>query len=108
MKFWRKPLDLDQVEIPRGEVHIIADRCKGCEFCVEYCPKDVLEMSTEFNAKGYHSPIVVKPNECVNCGLCEMICPEFAIFCIQLENRRLVDQEIESFEPETTPRMVAL
>ena len=85
MKYWRRPLDLDQVKIPHGEVHIIVDRCKGCGFCVEYCPKGVLELSTEFNAKGYHPPYVKTPVECVNCDLCERICPEFAIFCLAVE-----------------------
>ena len=79
-KFWRRPLDYDKLEIPQGEIHIIKERCKGCGFCVEYCPKDVLELSTEFNTKGYHPPQAVKENTCVHCGLCEMICPEFAIF----------------------------
>jgi len=85
VKYWRKPLDYDRVTIPRGEVHIIADRCKGCRFCVEYCPKDVLEMSDEFNIKGYHPPKVVKHGECVDCNLCEMVCPEFAIFSVAVE-----------------------
>ena len=84
MKYWRKPLDIDEVKTPRGEVHIIADRCKGCGFCVEYCPKGVLVMSEEFNRKGYHPPEVVKTGECVNCNLCEMICPDFAIFSVPL------------------------
>ena len=83
MKYWRKPLDLDRVKIPLGEVKIIDDRCKGCGFCVEYCPKDVLVLSQRFNAKGYHPPEVIKDGECVNCNLCEMICPDFAIFSVQ-------------------------
>jgi len=87
MKFWRTPLDLDKVKVPKGEIHIIKDRCKGCAFCVEYCPKDVLEMSEEFNAKGYHPPVAVEPDNCVNCGLCEMICPEFAIFSLPMEEQ---------------------
>jgi 2-oxoglutarate ferredoxin oxidoreductase subunit delta len=83
MTYWRKPLDIDKIEIPQGDVKIIVDRCKGCGFCVEYCPKGVLEMSDEFNIKCYHHPKVVKFGECVNCGLCEMICPEFAIFSVE-------------------------
>ena len=87
MRYWRKPLDLDKATIPHGEVHIIVDRCKGCKFCVEYCPKDVLRLSAEFNVKGYHPPEVVKHGECVNCSLCEMICPDFAIYSSALPDR---------------------
>ncbi len=82
MKFWRTPLDIDRLEIPQGELHIIKDRCKGCGFCVEYCPRDVLELSDEFNPKGYHPPRAIQEDRCVNCGLCEQICPEFAIYCV--------------------------
>ena len=86
MKYWREPLDLEKVKVPHGEVHIIVDRCKGCGFCIEYCPKDVLEFSDAFNRKGYHPPKVVKSDECVNCSLCEMICPDFAIFCLSISD----------------------
>jgi 2-oxoglutarate ferredoxin oxidoreductase subunit delta len=84
MKLWRKPLDADNMKIPHGEVVIIKDRCKGCGFCVEYCPKEVLALAAEFNRKGYHPPEVIKNGECVNCNLCEMICPDFAIFSLEL------------------------
>jgi len=63
-------------------VIVIDDRCKGCGFCVEYCPKEVLALAESFNRKGYHPPEVVLHGECVNCNLCEMICPEFAIFTV--------------------------
>lgn len=85
MKFWRTPLDADKLEIPQGDIHIIKDRCKGCGFCVEYCPRDVLELSDEFNIKGYHPPVAVREEQCVNCKLCEIICPEFAIFSLAKE-----------------------
>jgi 2-oxoglutarate ferredoxin oxidoreductase subunit delta len=84
--FWREPLDAAHVKPPIGEVFILVDRCKGCEFCVEYCPLDVLAMSKDFNRKGYHPPVVVKSGLCVNCALCEAICPEFAIFSSEVPN----------------------
>lgn len=83
MKYWRVPLDAAQIEVSRGIVHIIADRCKGCGYCIVFCPRDVLEVSTQFNAKGYHPPAVKKPDECVNCHYCEIICPDFAIFSVE-------------------------
>jgi 2-oxoglutarate ferredoxin oxidoreductase subunit delta len=99
MKYWRKPLDYDQVTIPVGEVVIIADRCKGCGFCVEYCPKDVLVLSDDFNKKGYHPPKVVKEGECVNCNLCEMICPDFAIYSVEVGDGQSAEASGESTEP---------
>lgn len=64
----------------KGKIHIDTEKCKGCGFCVEYCPKDVLELSEEFNQKGYHPPRIINEDACIYCQLCEAICPEFAIF----------------------------
>ena len=83
MKFWRKPLDQDRVVVPHGEIHLIPERCKGCQLCVTYCPRGVLEMSSLFNAKGYHPPQVCHATGCVVCGLCEMLGPEIAIYVVE-------------------------
>ena len=90
MSYWRQPLDRERVQVPRGIVHIIDERCKGCGFCVEFCPQHVLVMSHRINAKGYHPPELVTPEnarpegsrgrDCVNCGLCALLCPDFAIY----------------------------
>lgn len=81
MKFWRKPLDAGDRQVPEADIFIIEDRCKGCGLCVEFCPTNVLKMSDKFNQKGYHPPFVERPTECVACHFCEEVCPEFAIYC---------------------------
>ncbi|MDP6533792.1 MAG: 4Fe-4S dicluster domain-containing protein [Candidatus Poseidoniia archaeon] len=83
MSTLRTPLDRKQVRLPLGQVHIISERCKECEFCWEYCPKGVLEPSTRRNAKGYHYPQIVEGKLCVDCGMCNVICPEFAIYTVE-------------------------
>ena len=40
----------------RGSVIVNLDRCKGCGFCVAFCPTHCLELSSAFNGKGYHPP----------------------------------------------------
>ncbi len=64
----------------RGKVIINAELCKGCGFCIEFCPAKVLEFSSDFNSKGYHPPRAVKPEACTGCDLCGIYCPDFAIF----------------------------
>ncbi len=83
MVFWRVPFDSEEIQITTGIVYILEDRCKGCGFCIEFCPRKVLAFSNRFNAKGYHPPSVVKPDDCVNCHYCEIICPEFAIYSVE-------------------------
>lgn len=84
MRLWRKPLDVNRLNLPRGEILVINERCKGCGFCVEYCPRDVLELSADFNSKGYHPPVAKRIDRCTICGLCEALCPEFAINCVSI------------------------
>ena len=71
--------------VRKFEIHVIWDRCKGCGFCIEFCPRGVLDYSPRLNARGAHPPEVVKPEECVGCGLCQDICPDLAIFVVPVE-----------------------
>jgi len=85
LKYWRKPLDLEAIRVPHGIIHVLTERCKGCGWCIEFCPRDVLEASDDINSKGYHPPKTVKSEFCVSCGLCELLCPEFAIYVEETE-----------------------
>lgn len=78
----RVPVNLSKFHIPRGEVHIITERCKECSYCWTYCPSDVLEKSDSLNSNGYYPTRVKhgKEDSCVACGMCESVCPDFAIY----------------------------
>lgn len=95
MRYWRRPLDEGKVLVEHGQVHIIAERCKGCGFCIEFCPLDVLVLSDESNSKGYHPPQLVRPERCVRCGLCEILCPEFAVYVLRDGERPAVSWKDE-------------
>ncbi len=89
MKAYRKtPLFLEDAPRPRGLVHIIPERCKGCMLCVEFCPRGVLQVASAMNAKGYHYPEIVdgKEDACIHCEFCTMVCPEFAIYTTEVSS----------------------
>jgi len=63
-----------------GAVVITVERCKGCGFCVEFCPSKALALSDQYNAKGYHPPMLVSQELCNGCNMCGLLCPDFAIY----------------------------
>jgi len=65
---------------PKGYVTINRERCKGCGYCVEFCPTHVLQLSQEFNGLGYHYPVVQNAQVCSGCDQCGSYCPDFAVF----------------------------
>jgi 2-oxoglutarate ferredoxin oxidoreductase subunit delta len=80
----------------RGAVLIHKERCKGCELCIEFCPRSVLTRSRDFNAKGYHYPVATTDG-CINCRLCLTVCPEYAIFSVAAVTR--VDAGLAATHP---------
>ena len=84
--YGRTPVNLHQVRIPLGQVYLISERCKGCRICIQFCPKQVLQESERTNAKGYHYPEIAagKETACVHCDFCSIVCPEFAIFTVEV------------------------
>ena len=60
---------------PSFMIQITEKYCKGCGFCVKYCPKDVITMDD-----GRHQIAKVKDaGACIGCLSCATICPEAAI-----------------------------
>jgi len=53
---------------------IVTDNCVKCKYtdCVEVCPVDCFYEGPNF--------LVIDPDECIDCALCEPECPANAIF----------------------------
>jgi 2-oxoglutarate ferredoxin oxidoreductase subunit delta len=65
--------------MPKGSIKIDQERCKGCLFCIEYCPRKLLTLSTRLNMKGYFVAEISSDDGCTGCGTCAVVCPEVAI-----------------------------
>jgi len=66
------------------KVIIIPERCKGCGFCIEFCPQHIIHKSAEMNSKGYHTIYISDDSKCTRCDMCGMVCPDFAIGVVTL------------------------
>ncbi len=53
--------------------YIVTDNCIGCKYtdCVEVCPVDCFYEGENM--------LVIHPDECIDCGVCEPECPAEAI-----------------------------
>ncbi|MFH0732865.1 MAG: 4Fe-4S dicluster domain-containing protein [Candidatus Omnitrophota bacterium] len=67
------------------KIIINKERCKGCELCVIFCPKQVLKISKELNKKGIHFAETVNEKDCTGCTNCAVICPDCCIEIIKEE-----------------------
>lgn len=47
-------------------------KCCGCSACAQRCPKHCISMLED--SEGFLYP-VVKIDDCINCGICERVCP---------------------------------
>ena len=57
--------------------YIVNDNCIGCKYtdCVEVCPVDCFYEGENM--------LVIHPDECIDCGVCEPECPADAFGLIQ-------------------------
>ena len=63
---------------------IIDDQfCKGCNLCVEVCPRKVFGPGGQRSRAGYSMPKALEPEKCSVCFLCEMTCPDLALTVVE-------------------------
>lgn len=65
-----------RAEQEKEQVPVIAineEWCKRCGICIAFCPVDVFDEAED------GLPIVARPEDCIECNLCEYRCPDFAV-----------------------------
>jgi 2-oxoglutarate ferredoxin oxidoreductase subunit delta len=65
--------------MPKGEIKVDRERCKGCQLCIEFCPKKCIAVSPDLNEKGYYPAMLSKSEACTGCSICAVVCPDLAI-----------------------------
>lgn len=83
------------------EIVIFPDWCKGCAICVSFCPAKVLALNEQGKAG------VVALEECINCGFCELHCPDFAIMVRPREGRNRRKNDVQPAEAATEAALPA-
>ncbi|MBD8705705.1 MULTISPECIES: ferredoxin FdxA [Pseudomonas] len=86
---------------------VVTDNCIKCKYtdCVEVCPVDCFYEGPNF--------LVIHPDECIDCALCEPECPANAIFSEDeipagMENFIQLNAELADVWPNITERKDAL
>ncbi len=62
-----------------AKLTIDRETCKGCGLCADACPKHLLALSKEINAKGYHPIGIEEQDKCIGCAFCARMCPDAVI-----------------------------
>lgn len=81
--------------------YVVTDNCIKCLYtdCVEVCPVDCFHIGPNF--------MVIDPDECIDCTLCEPECPAEAIFAEDelpagMENYIALNEELSREWPVIT------
>lgn len=72
--------------------------CKACGICVAFCPTGALAKDET------GSPYVKDISKCINCGWCEIRCPDFAITVEKkAKGRKKAEEQSEEEDPGSEP-----
>jgi 2-oxoglutarate ferredoxin oxidoreductase subunit delta len=64
----------------KGEIVIKDTACCGCGYCQKFCAQGcIIIRGDKFTPQGYLLPDFANPDKCTACGICEWMCPHFAI-----------------------------
>ena len=72
---------LENGEISYEKLVLKPEWCKGCGICVAFCPTKTLTLTNE-------KIDVVDIDRCIQCGQCELRCPDYAIYVGRKKNEK--------------------
>lgn len=63
-----------------AKIVINQEICKGCQLCVESCPRKIIAISVDkINGRGYRPAVLIDETKCTGCSSCAIMCPDVAI-----------------------------
>ncbi|MFZ4289436.1 4Fe-4S binding protein [Variovorax sp. HJSM1_2] len=68
---------------------ISPERCTACNICVSACPTNVFDVVTN------GPPHIARQEDCQTCFMCELYCPEDALYVAPIADRRATAEERE-------------
>ncbi len=64
----------------KGRITIDRNVCKGCKYCILFCPRKLIREDVNLNGQGYYPALFEDPEKkCIGCAICAKMCPEAAI-----------------------------
>ncbi|MFO8009894.1 MAG: 4Fe-4S binding protein [Dehalococcoidia bacterium] len=63
----------------KGNITIDQELCKGCQICINFCPKGTISTSSTLNAAGYLPASFNDDGSCTGCAICALVCPDVCI-----------------------------
>ena len=61
------------------KIKIDRERCKGCLFCIGFCPQGLIIVDKALNKRGVKPAKFIEKNTCLGCAMCAIICPDCCI-----------------------------
>lgn len=56
-------------------VKVNEQKCKGCQYCIMFCPRKAIALSGSMNNQGVEY-VQVDSEKCIECGICYTVCPD--------------------------------
>ena len=80
-------------KVIKGKITIDEASCRGCGFCAEFCYRGCITMPGDrFTPLGYLLPVFADLQRCNACGICNWMCPHFAIEVYKYVDRNAAER----------------